>query len=516
MADWTDADFNRWLKKAAELHRQAFGSGLHPDRLGWMGGVFALAGDDIARTDLPWYVGLFPPSHPTRARAILQAQAAAWASHERAIRERRRKLGSPSRAVEQYILEKTHTWPQPIAVLEDAAREAATASGQHMPNWTVAVHEYEAKLRHLPSITQTSLAVVRHARHPRESWQESFEVAAEAEALIAPVTTALSEAKRQHIAVHPASRAPILSPATTHPNRSTTSGRPSPQQRATGRRTGVGAESVPVKPPPVVKPPPKPAVSPAKPAPPATAQKPSTKKPPKTPDEPKPHLRPVAPAAARALPKLKELKVDVDHDYTRQKLTEIYNRYPTPLRLIDSEGVLRIEEQGGGRLMHGRAGIAELRVLVRKGKEPGVKSIRFVPPSNQKGEHRPDLEVTYHNGKVEFIEVKAITGVPADAKVFDHKARARPANPTTIARFVERLADTMHKGQITKARPGTLAIHAFKEKASQTALEGWRDVLGQIRRTRGFPEGLNRIQITTPGGELVFEGPGWEGRIVRE
>jgi hypothetical protein len=220
---------------------------------------------------------------------------------------------------------------------------------------------------------------------------------------------------------------------------------------------------------------------------------------------------------------LKERKIDTEHDYTRQKLTEIYNQYAGPkgdaplrvLKLIGDKYRLRIEEEQGARLATARAGVAELRVLVRAGRDPRVRLVRFVRPTNRKNERRPDIEVEYKDGTKEFIEVKALTGVPTHAKVFDRGGRPA-ASPVTMAHFVENLGHTINKGQISATRPGTLAIHAFRERITPTALEGWRGVLKEVAGKQGYPRGLNRIQITTPGGELIFEPPGWNGRIVSD
>ena len=201
----------------------------------------------------------------------------------------------------------------------------------------------------------------------------------------------------------------------------------------------------------------------------------------------------------RTLAVLKQYKVDVAHKYTLDKLVEIYMRNRNPEAL----------------LFQARAGSGELRVLIRHARQPGVRTVRFVPPTNVKGEHTPDIEIVWQKGKPTYVEVRTMTDAPAWMTVQQAKSGAR-AGVAATPEFINSINDKIRLGQLSAARPGTFALHAPHQVVAAESLEGWRSVIKEIRARGPMPPGVRRIEITGGTGPmLIFEAPDWKGLIVR-
>ncbi len=216
-----------------------------------------------------------------------------------------------------------------------------------------------------------------------------------------------------------------------------------------------------------------------------------------------------AASGERILKRLRDRKVDVADGYTIRKINEIYAVYANAIREHDVSGGTRIVGRGGPSKRTILSQMAELRVLLREGSKPYVNAVRFVKPTNKKGQRRPDIEVTYLDGSRKFVEVKAMTGVARDARLFDRQRTKRP--PLVLD---HELSERIHRGQITARHPGTIVLYAFQERVTQTALEGWQDLVLRLNRKRPFPAGLEAIEVATPGGLMRFEAPTWKGRVV--
>jgi len=205
------------------------------------------------------------------------------------------------------------------------------------------------------------------------------------------------------------------------------------------------------------------------------------------------------PTLNRTLATLEKFKVNTKDEYTLKKLTEMYSNNRNPEAL----------------LMQARAGTGELRVLIRHAREPGVKGVRFVKPTNVKGEVTPDIEITWTNGKVSFVEVRTMTEASPWLKVKDAAGRTRPgvgASPE----FINDLEAKIRRGQISTQRPGVMALHAPFQEVTRESLAGWREIIKKIRARGEVPKGIRRIEITGGTGPmLIFEPPQWSGLIVK-
>jgi hypothetical protein len=204
-------------------------------------------------------------------------------------------------------------------------------------------------------------------------------------------------------------------------------------------------------------------------------------------------------ALNRTLATLEKHKVNTKDEYTLKKLTEIYSNNRNPEAI----------------LMQARSGTGELRVLVRHAREPGVKSVRFVKPTNVKGEVTPDIEITRTDGKVTFVEVRTMTEASPGLKVKDAAGRTRPgvgASPE----FINDLDAKIRRGQISTQRPGVIALHAPFQEVTRESLAGWREILKKILARGELSKGIRRIEITGGTGPmLIFEPPKWTGLIVQ-
>jgi hypothetical protein len=191
--------------------------------------------------------------------------------------------------------------------------------------------------------------------------------------------------------------------------------------------------------------------------------------------------------------KLRAHKIDVDDAATLEKLSQIYGNYQNPEAFLKAA----------------RAGTGELRVLVRASKMPGVKCVRFLRPA--RGTVTPDIEVEMRDGRRTYVEVRTLTQAPDWAQIKD-RARRRPESIV----FISSVEEKIRLGQISRSRPGILVIHAPFQKVTSTSLEGWRDVLNDIRSRGPFPAGLARIEISggSGGGLLIFQPRDWKGVIV--
>jgi hypothetical protein len=176
-----------------------------------------------------------------------------------------------------------------------------------------------------------------------------------------------------------------------------------------------------------------------------------------------------------------------------QKLREIYGNYQKPDAFLKAA----------------RAGIGEMRAIVRASKAPGVKLVRFLRPAQ--GRVTPDIEVEMHDGRRSYVEVRTLTQAPNWTQM---KHDARRAELKVLTTDIEQ---KIRHGQISSSRPGTLVIHAPFQKITAVSLEGWREMLQTIVKRAPLPDGLRSIEVSTGtgGAVLVFQPPDWRGVIVQ-
>jgi hypothetical protein len=197
--------------------------------------------------------------------------------------------------------------------------------------------------------------------------------------------------------------------------------------------------------------------------------------------------------------KLASKGVDVKDPYTREKLNEIF----TTNRSDDAP------------LTKARANSGELRALMREGGGSGVKRVRFLRPGQKAGDRTPDIEVTMNDGSKKFVEVRTVTGAMRDATVKDASSQRTAISP----QFMDSVEAKLRHGQISQKNPGKILFHAPYQPINETARDGWRKMLGMIRKKGALPEGLERIEVTGAVDKdgttkmLVFEPPHWKGKL---
>jgi hypothetical protein len=173
MGDFSDRAFDQWLEYARDMYAEAILSDVSNRYLDTLGGVYALAADDWA--SLPHFWG------------AEKKQAELWSRHRDAIRALSKQLGSRSKAISQYIYQKTNTWPQTTQQLF-TAKTQYDAFNHRL--WRAPYDRLASGLKRQPGAITTAAALAAKAFGSRETtWNEAFEFGFAFDEATKPVTT---------------------------------------------------------------------------------------------------------------------------------------------------------------------------------------------------------------------------------------------------------------------------------------------------------------------------------------
>lgn len=550
------------MRAARRVHRNAIESGESADALHSIGGVFALAGDDVRRgirVQEDKYLGFIDGEASQKTVSLRISND--WKRWEHRIRAAAARARTPQEGVLVYFQ----------SLNPDLAPQT-TESLKHMMVWTIGplghmeTWRYDvAKIRDAfrrgldvltgPSIGAVTAGVTAFAKggwHPTaEDWNEAFAIG-ELVQTAENMASALPITARQRATERPPSNRPAVTsrmtnrgtsgpprsvpgvrPKTVRQPRAGSASSPSTPRARARARSPSGPASLPKRLPP------KPAQSAAKQGPAKSATRPRSARKSDTQDRRnsrRTNARPPSaktgsgksgsPAQTSAAPAaqlqtkraLKGHELEILGPYS-EPVKDFFRRYEkvevNQFNVNEVDKLFRSTGRAGGRFKASRAAATELESIHRFNANPNVKKITALKVNQTKGARTADLKLDLVDGGEMYAEITTVTSARGNQQqgVAQNSAgeavRAapprnhvrRPTNSTIRSRFMNKIK----RGQISAKNPGVIVVKVNHRPKNGVFLteKNVRDITKAAARNPGIRE-LILIAPSARGGRQVL------------